>query len=151
MRLFLITLFFFIVLDAHALCVSADLANLRGGPGKKYKLTWTVGKYMPLLKVGYKKGWYRVKDIDGAVHWVHQSLVSKRFKCVAVKSKKVNLRTGPGTKFSYAAYQSADRYFPFKKINHRNEWLQLIDASGNKVWAHENTLWRARKVSNISF
>ena len=151
MRILLISLFIFIGLEARALCVSADVAYLRKGPGKKHKLTWTVGKYTPLIQVGYKRGWYKVKDQDGVIHWVYQATVTKRFKCVSVKVKKAKLRTGPGTKFSYAAYQMADRYSPFKRINEKGDWYQVIDASGNKVWLHESNVWRARKISNFSF
>ena len=104
-----------------------------------------------ILKVGYKNGWYRVKDVDGSTHWIFNSLVTKRFKCMTVKLNKANIRTGPGKKFPYAAYQIADKYFPFKKINEKGSWYHVVDASGNKFWIHENVVWRARKVSSISF
>ncbi|MCB0356901.1 MAG: hypothetical protein KDD40_07835 [Bdellovibrionales bacterium] len=131
--------------------MSADVANMRSGPGKSFPLSWTVGKYMPLLKVGYKNGWYQVKDVDGTTHWIFNSLVTKRFKCVVVKVNKASLRSGPGTSFSYAAYKYADKYFPFKRVNTKDSWFQVMDASGNKFWLHDSTVWRARKISTIGF
>ena len=57
MKLFLAycTLFFLILLlndNAYSLCVKTADANLRSGPGTKYKKTWEVFKYMPLKKIG---------------------------------------------------------------------------------------------------
>lgn len=151
MRYQFITILLLFALQTHALCVSSDVANLRGGPGPSFPVTWTVGKYTPLVEVDGKNGWYKVKDMEGEIHWIYRNLVSKRLKCVSVKVKRANLRTGPGTKFPYAAYQVADKYFPFKRINQKDDWYHLVDASGNKFWLHESTLWRPRKVSNISF
>jgi SH3-like domain-containing protein len=138
-------------LEASPLCVTSDIAILRKGPGSQFAQTWTVGKYMPFLEVDIKGGWMKVKDLDGQTHWVHQNQVSKKMKCVVVKVPKASLRTGPGVKFSLAAYQNADKYFPFKLINQKEDWYQTTDASGNKFWLHESTLWRPRKISTISF
>ena len=137
--------------SAKALCVVAEVANLRAGPGTNFKVSWVVGKYMPLLKVGSSKGWYKVVDLEGQEHWVFPGLVSQRTKCVAVKRSKVSLRTGPGNKFPKAAYVYADRYTPFKRLTKKNAWYQVIDPSGNKFWVHEDNLWRPVRVTNVSF
>lgn len=151
MRFIFIALLFLFTIRGFALCVSSDIANLRSGPGQSYPVSLTVGKYTPLLEIKLNKGWYKVKDLDGTIHWVYNNLVSKRMKCVAVKTNKANLRTGPGTKFPFAAYQIADKYFPFKRINQKEDWYHLIDASGNKFWLHDSTLWRPRKISSFQF
>ncbi|MCB9025762.1 MAG: hypothetical protein H6625_05560 [Bdellovibrionaceae bacterium] len=151
MRFIVIALIFLFLSQSFALCVSSDIANLRIGPGQSFSVSLTVGKYTPLLEIGGEKGWYKVRYLDGSIHWVYNSLVSTRMKCVAVKTNKANLRTGPGTKFPFAAYQIADKYFPFKRINQKDDWYNLLDASGNKFWLHKSTLWRPQKVSTIKF
>ena len=70
---------------------------------------------------------------------------------MSVKVNKAYIRTKPGTNSSYAAYKVADKYFPFKRINAKDGWFHVIDASGNKFWIHENLVWRARKVSSFNF
>lgn len=151
MRLLFIAFLFLFASQSSALCVSSDTANLRAGPGANHPVTWTVGKYTPFLQIESSKGWYKVKDMDGALHWIYHTLVSTRLKCVSVKTHRANLRTGPGTKFSYASYQIADKYFPFKRINRKEEWYHLMDASGNKFWLHESTIWIPKKMSLINF
>lgn len=151
MRMTIVSLFLLKALDAQAMCVSSDTAYLRSGPGANYSLSWTVGKYTPLVILEQRAGWYQVQDVDGSKHWAEQRTISKKMKCATVKVLKASLRTGPGTKYPYAAYQSADKYFPFKILNQKDSWMHVSDAAGNKFWVHNSNLWRPRKVSVINF
>lgn len=137
----------------YALCVTADLANLRDGPGARFKKTWTVGKYTPLVKIGSKGSWYKVKDMDGEVHWVHRNLVTSRgMRCLAVQVPVANLRTGPGSNHSIAEFATADKYTPFKRIDlHEDGWYRVEDEDGQKFWIHQNIVWRPVKVMNIGY
>lgn len=92
----------FILRNSDALCVSAQKANLRDGPGTNYENAWEVYKYLPLLKVGISLSgeWYAVKDVDGDVNWIHKKLLTSRYRCAVVKTEEVNVRTGPGTNYS---------------------------------------------------
>jgi SH3-like domain-containing protein len=99
----------FILRHSDALCVSAQKANLRDGPGTNYEIAWKVYKYMPFSKVGISLSseWYAVKDVDGDVNWIHKRLVTNRYRCAVVKTEEVNVRTGPDTNYSKSFFSPA--------------------------------------------
>ena len=145
--LFLISLPF----AARALCVSAKVANLRAGPSSKNKVTWTVGKYTPLVAQKWKRRWAQVKDQDGELHWVFGGLVSSSLRCMAVKRSVANVRTGPGVNFPLYRFSQLDRYTPLKRMERRGEWYNVMDAYGHKYWIHESNIWRPVKITSLSF
>lgn len=124
---------------ADALCVSAQKANLRSGPGTNYEVVWEVYKYMPFSKVGVSLSgdWYAVKDVDGDVNWIHKSLLTGKYKCAVVKADGVNVRTGPGTNYSEGGV--ANKYFSSKVIGTKGVWVRLRDEY--TVWIHRDYLW----------
>jgi SH3-like domain-containing protein len=126
---------------AQALCVSVAEANLRGGPGTKYEKTWEVFKYMPFNKLSKKGGWYKVRDVDGDVHWIFSSLVTEKFQCAVVKVEKANIRTGPGTKYSKSALSPALKYDSYKVLKIKSSWVHVMDEFGDKGWISRKLLW----------
>lgn len=126
---------------AGALCVKVPEANLREGPGTKYEKTWQVFKYMPLRKVAKKGGWYKVKDVDGDLHWIYGNLVTGRFKCAVVRVDEANIRTGPGTNYAKTATSPALRYYSYKVIKLKGDWVNVKDEYGNAAWIFGKLLW----------
>lgn len=148
----ILVLLFFWMNSSFGLCVISSKANLRNKPSSKGQLTLSVGKYTPLLEVERSGSWYKVKDVDGATHWVFSKLVSTSVQCLIIKSSKANIRTGPGGNFPVARYPVANRYFTFKKLDSEDEWIQIESPSGKgPFWIHENLVWRAFKVQSIGF
>ncbi len=141
----------FITSPAFALCVVADVTTLREGPGTNFKSSLTVGKYTPLVELNSSHGWFEVADLDGEKHWVYGGVVSQKMKCLAVKSRKAALRSGPGYNYETTSYKTADRYTPFKRITTKGSWYNVIDSSGNRFWVSEDDIWKPVKVANISF
>jgi SH3-like domain-containing protein len=131
----------FILRHSNALCVSAQKANIRSGPGTNYEIVWEVYKYMPFSKVGVSLSgdWYAVRDVDRDVNWIHKSLLTGKYKCAVVKTEEVNVRTGPGTKYSKGGV--ANKYFSFKVIGTNGVWVRLRDEWNNTVWIHRDYLW----------
>jgi SH3-like domain-containing protein len=126
---------------SHALCVNVPEANLRRGPGTKYEKSWEVFKYMPFNKVSIKGNWYKVKDVDGDVHWVYKKLVTEKFKCAVVKVDKANIRSGPGTNNKAVALSPALKYDSFKVIKTKDSWVKVIDEFGDTGWIFKKLLW----------
>ncbi len=126
---------------AHALCVGAQEANLRKGPGTKYAKTWEVFKYMPFKKISKKGNWYKVKDVDGDEHWVYTKLVTTKFECAVVKVDKANIRSGPGAQYSKIALSPALQYDVFKVVKTKSSWVQLVDEFGDTGWIFRKLLW----------
>jgi len=134
---------------AAALCVSVSKAHLRKGPGTQFPKTWTVGRYMPLVRLDRKGRWYKVKDLDGEEHWLHSRLVTTQYKCLAVKVREANLRQSPGG--PRAEYRSADKYSAFQRIRQKEAWYYVKDSYGQKFWIHKNTVWRPIKVIRLNY
>lgn len=137
--------------NAESLCVTAEKANLRSQPKSSATLSWVVGKYMPLIEVSKKGAWYQVEDLDGEQHWVHQSLVSKKLKCFAVKATKAALRKGPGTQHGYAAPAFVGKYYSFKRVEFSPPWFQVSDTDGDLFWIHEKLVWAPTKRVRLAF
>lgn len=138
--------FFFVIfaaVRAYPLCVKAEKAVLRDGPGTNYAIRWEAYKYMPFVKVGTSVSgeWYAVKDIDGDVAWIHKKLLTSRYRCAVVKRDEVNVRTGPGTRYSKSSMSPAQKYYSFKIIKKGKSWVKVQDEWGNRGWIYRNYLW----------
>ena len=126
---------------SYALCVKVSDANLRSGPGTKYKESWKVFKYMPFKKLSKKGNWYRVKDVDGDKHWIYSKLVTNKFNCAVVKVKKANVRSGPGTSYSKNALSPSFKYESYKVLKTKSSWVNVINEYGEKGWISRKLLW----------
>jgi SH3-like domain-containing protein len=65
--------------------LKAERVNVRVGPGEDYKVAWVFVKPgLPIEVIQEFDNWRRIRDSDGAVGWVFQSLLSgKRTAVVA--------------------------------------------------------------------
>lgn len=138
------TIFFmvlFIPFTAYALCVDVPLANLRSGPGKKYKTVWQVCQYMPLKKISLSGNWYRVTDIDGYDEYVYGPLVTSRYQCAAVRSKTANIRTGPGIFYPRKFRGHATKYDSFRVLKAKGSWIEVQSDYNQTGWINRGLLW----------
>lgn len=138
-----LSLIFFLILPAtllfppsnvEALCISNKKANLRQGPGIHFEKLWQVFKYMPFKELKKKGDWFRVKDLDGDIYWVHRKLVTKKYQCGVIKDNKTNLRKGPGTKYELLAWSPVNKYFSLKVLQVKGKWVRVEDGVGDKGW-----------------
>jgi len=127
--------------EASAWCIKAPEANLRKGPGTDHEKSWEVFKYMPLKKIGKKGSWYHVEDVDGEKHWVYSKLVTDGMRCAVVKVKAANVRTGPGTNYDALFATPVDKYYCFRVIETRGDWVKVEDELQNKGWVYKPLLW----------
>lgn len=137
----IILLGIFISNYADALCVNVPNANLRSGPGTNYGIAWEIYKYMPFQKVGVSLSgvWYAVRDVDGDVNWIHRSLLTSRYRCAVVKTEEVNVRTGPGIKYSKDGV--AKKYSSSRVIRIKGKWAKVKDEYGSIGWIYHDYLW----------
>jgi SH3-like domain-containing protein len=127
--------------NAEALCINNKKANLRQGPGTHYEKLWQVFKYMPFKEMKKKGNWYRVKDLDGDIYWVHRKLITKNYQCAVIKSNKTNLRKGPGTKYDLLSWSPVDKYFSMKVLLIKGRWVRVEDGVGDKGWVSRSLIW----------
>ncbi|GBE03794.1 bacterial SH3 domain protein [bacterium BMS3Abin09] len=126
---------------SYSLCVKVPDANLRSGPSTKSKKTWAVFKYMPFKKLSKKGNWYKVRDVDGDIHWIYTKLVTNKFKCAVVKVEKANIRNGPGTNYNTNALSPSLKYDSYKVLQTKSSWVNVIDEFGDKGWIYRKLLW----------
>jgi SH3-like domain-containing protein len=124
---------------AYALCVKVSSANLRSGPGTGYEKTWMVYKYMPFRELSHKGNWYKVKDLEGDIHWIHESLVDSTM-CAVVKAQ-ANIRTGPGKQHEKASHSPGLKYHSFKVLKIEGSWAKVEDENGDAGWIFRKLLW----------
>lgn len=127
--------------EAFALCVSSAYANLRQGPSTNYEKTWEVLKYTPLKLLRKKGKWYRVKDLEGDIHWVYSPLVTSRYKCAMIKDEKANIRKGPGTNYRQVEESPGKQYYSYKVIRIKGDWVKVTDEFGTNGWIFRKLLW----------
>ncbi len=146
---------FLISVPSFAICVSSSSAVLRAEASVKSAVSWVVPRYTPLVEIERKGIWVKVSDQDGKHHWAQAKQLSKKIRCVSVKTNKVSLRVGPGPQFPLSEIPIADRYTPFKRLEEINldaeSWYPVVDIYGVKHWIPENFLWRPTSVVSVGF
>ena len=145
---FIITIFF--ATQSFALCVTTDRANLRKGPGPNFKITWTVGKFMPLKKISRQGSWFKVQDVDNEVHWIQVSAVSEAMSCVVVKARTAVLRQAANVSSTPAEYTVVDRYTPFKKLDREGEYIQVANEF-ESFWIKDSAVWYPVNKMTLTF
>ncbi len=123
---------------AERMAVIGSEANIRSGPGTNYEVLWQVEKYHPLTVLKKKGGWYRFKDFEGDIGWIHASLI-KKVSTVITKRNKCNIRSGPGQKYSIKF--TAEKGIPFKVLNRNGNWIKIQHADGDIGWIYKSLVW----------
>lgn len=137
--------------ESEPVCLIKPDVTLRKGPGAEFSSTWVAPKYMPFLKIDQKGPWIKIRDLDGDIHWVHGSSISRKATCAVVKTKIARLRKGPGKDQPLADLQSVDKYTAFKKIDRDGEWVQVRDEYKGTYWVHENNIWIPMAKAKVVF
>ena len=132
-------------------CVIAAKAKLRASPSTGARVTWNVGRNMPLQRIAIANGWSQVKDLRGQTHWVISKVISANQSCAVVKVRTAHLLKGSGAAASPADYKVADRYTPFKKVDREGAWVRLEDDYRGSYWTRETNVWIPVRRSRMSF
>lgn len=73
----------------------AGEVNMRTGPGVRYPIDWVYRKrYLPVEIIDEFDTWRQIRDPDGTVGWVHQTMLSGRRSVIVVEEQQV-LRRDP--------------------------------------------------------
>jgi SH3-like domain-containing protein len=132
-------------------CVSSAKARLRAAPSTNSKVTWNVGRYMPLERLSEQNGWSRVRDLRGQTHWVISSNITTNATCAVVKVRVATLVKGSGGSGGPADFQVADRYTPYKRIEREGDWVRLEDDFNGTYWTKVSNLWMPMKRTRLAF
>lgn len=132
-------------------CVVSSKANLRARPSTAARVTWVVGRHMPLQRLAVENGWSQVQDLRGQTHWVISKNVSSEGSCAVVRVRTAALHRGPGATQPRAEFKVADRYTPFRKVDRDGAWVRLEDDYRGSYWTRESNVWIPVKRSRMSF
>ncbi len=123
--------------------INGDKINMRSGPGTKYKVLWELGKGFPLKVLKRSGEWSRVSDFEGSIGWVHKGVITKTphmiIKVHRNSKKRVNVRSGPSTKYRVVA--KAYYGVVFKTIKQQNGWVKVEHEKGVQGWVKRSLLW----------
>ncbi|MDL2268412.1 SH3 domain-containing protein [Desulfosarcina sp. OttesenSCG-928-G17] len=124
--------------SAERMSVGVPIANVRSGSNGKAAVLWQVEQYQPLNVIQKSGEWYLCEDFEGDRGWVHNTLLS-RTATVVVKANLCNVRSSPGTN---APIQfTVDKGVPFKVLEKKNGWYNVVHADGDKGWIHGPLVW----------
>ena len=95
-------------------------------------------KFHPLLIIEKKGVWYKIKDFEGDMAWVHSSLLGKINGVITTKAK-CNVRSKPnkGGKILF----TVERGVPFKVLKRNGNWIRIKHADGEIGWIYNSLVW----------
>lgn len=123
--------------------VAGDKVNLREGPSTQSAVVWELGKGFPLKIIGRKGKWLKVSDFENDVGWIYEDVVSRKPHLVVKvnrnSAKRVNVRSGPGTK--YEIIGKAEYGVVFETLERKNGWVKVRHEDGLIGWIKRSLLW----------
>lgn len=123
---------------SQRMAVKADIANIRARPEIKSDTLWQVEKFYPLIIIEKRDAWYRIKDFEGDVGWIHGSLVDST-PTVIVKVNRANIRVDAGTQYDLVF--DAQKGTPFKVLEKKGKWIKIQHADGDTGWIFSSLIW----------
>ena len=113
-------------------------ANLRSGPNVNSSVLWEYGKGFPLRIIKTKGNWYKVVDFENDTGWIYKKVVHKSPHMI-VKKKRVNIRSGPGSR--YRLVGKANYGVVFKTIQQKPGWAKVQHENGLVGWIRRDLVW----------
>ncbi len=139
----LIFLFTSVTAFAEMGSIKGEKVNLRKGPGKNYSVKWEYGNGFPVKVIKRQGNWVKVSDFENDSGWIYKNLLTQTghmiVKSNKKKDRKINIRSGPGTKFQVVgkAYYGV----VFKTIEQKKGWAKVKHESGLEGWVKRSLLW----------
>ncbi len=116
----------------------AEEVNVRTGPGVRYPINWVFHKRdLPVEIVAEFENWRKVRDVDQAEGWVHQSMLSGRRSVVIVGGVR-DLKSDPTAAASAIARLEPGVIGRLEKCD--DTWCK-VTAAGYDGWLERRDLW----------
>ncbi|MBI9091907.1 MAG: SH3 domain-containing protein [Desulfobacterium sp.] len=137
--LFTAILFCQVAWAGERLCVTSKIANVRSGPGTNQEILWKVETFYPIIVLEKKGSWYKFKDFEGDMGWIHKSIVGKVRSVITVKDN-CNVRSGAGPKHAIV-FPPVEKGVPFKVLQEKGNWFQVEHGDGDRGWIYKTLVW----------
>src|SRR5690625_4319845 len=116
----------------------ANEVNLRAGPGFRYPIEWVYRRSgQPVEVVDEYETWRRIRDWEGTLGWVHQSMLQSR-RNVRVVAEDQLLRNEPKSDARPVARVEAGAIGAARSCG--SDWCE-IDFSGLTGWLPRDTFY----------
>ncbi len=117
--------------------------SLRTGPGETFSIKWEYGNGFPVKIITKKGKWVKIQDFENDRGWLPTSMLNNEphviVKANRGKNKKINIRSGPGTK--YAVVGQAYYGVVLAKKEEKKGWVKIRHESGLEGWIEKSLLW----------
>lgn len=118
--------------------IRSNKVNAHVGPGTTYPIEWTYTRQgLPVEIIEEFDTWRQIKDSEGAISWVHKSLLSGK-RTALIKERRRKLRANSSEEARVVAYLEPGVIVKVKKCN--QNWCQ-IDVNNYSGWIQKNALW----------
>jgi SH3-like domain-containing protein len=122
--------------------LKAGRVNVRVGPGEDYKIAWIFTRPgLPIEVIQEYDTWRRIRDSDGAVGWVFNSLLSGRRTAVVTpwaSGEPRPIRADAAPEARITAYLQPGVMGTIDRC--RNGWCRIA-GEGYSGWIPEEQLW----------
>jgi SH3-like domain-containing protein len=122
--------------------LKASRVNVRVGPGEDYKIAWVFTRpSLPVEVIQEFDNWRRIRDSDGTVGWVFQSLLSSKRMAVVTpwsKGDPLPIRSEAESDASISAYLQPGVMGTVDRC--RDNWCR-ISGGGYSGWIAQDKLW----------
>jgi len=116
---------------------------VRSGPSTEYRIVRSVSRGFPVQVIGQQNNWSKVKDFVGQEGWIYLPFLGPNNSAI-VKVSKVNIRSGPGLRFS--ALNQVEFGSVLQLNNIKNDWYQVTTEDGMVGWLYRKLTWPAGLV-----
>jgi SH3-like domain-containing protein len=113
-------------------------ANMRSGAGLNHGVQWQLDQGYPLLVLGSRGPWLKVRDFENDVGWVHRSVTGNQHH-VIVKVDRANVRRGPSLRqriLTRVGYGDV-----LRTLETRQDWVKVRVQGGPVGWVARRLLW----------
>ncbi len=127
---------------ADSVMINHKEAKIRSGPGTTYTVLWRPRLYTPFEVLAKYERWYAVRDVEGDVGWIHDSVTTKDAAAI-VTGDLINVYESADTN-SRILYQ-APRNYTFKVKDKKGGWLHVVDPDNDEGWIAAKEVWAGDK------
>lgn len=113
--------------------------NIRTGPGTRYPILWVYKrKHFPIEVTEEYDLWRKIRDVEGAVGWVHKSMLDGNRYVIISGDTPAVMKSEP--KHSAANIIKAAPMVIGRLVECELEWCN-IQIAGRKGWITKNAIW----------
>jgi SH3-like domain-containing protein len=129
-------------LAGQFMSLRADKVFLREGPTYRHRVLYIYKrKNYPLEVIASYESWRRVRDVDGTIGWVNQSMLSERRTVLVTGKKRAALLAHPYAKSPLSAWLEPGVVAKLKAC--KPQFCEVV-ADGLTGWIDRTRIWGVR-------